>query len=95
MSPEVASCSARVFTLIALERFFSRMFPLVPVEIRSFCARVLALAATVGLSCNLKGFFSNFFHLTSNSNANIDGVTFKVEGKLNSRELKCEIEIEK
>ena len=92
---EVASFCARVATLIALERFFSRMFPHVRLEIRSFCAQVLALVAIVGLNCILQRFFRNFCHLTSNSNANLYGVIFKVEGKLNLRELIFEFVIEK
>ena len=71
------------------------MFPHVLLEIGSCCAGVLALVATVGLSCILQRFFRIFGHFNSNSNANIDGVIFKVESKLNLRELKCEIEIEK
>ena len=95
VSLETNSLCAREATLIALERLFSRMFPHVPLEISSSCARVLALVATVGLNCILQRFFRNFCHFTSNSNANFDGVIFKVEGKLNLRELICEVVIEK
>ena len=53
------------------------------------------MVAIVGLNRNLQRFVGIFGHLTFNSNVNIDGVIFKVEGKLNSRELKYEIVIEK
>ena len=84
---ENTNLCAREATLIALERLFSRMFPHVPLKIKSFCAGVLALVATVALNCILQRFFRNFCHLTSNSNANLYGVIFKVEGKLISREI--------
>ena len=86
---------AREATLIAIERLFSRMFPHVPLEVSSVFAGILALVAIVGLNCILQRFFWNFCHLTSSSNANFDGVIFKVEGKLNLRELIFEFVIEK
>ena len=95
MCLEVGSLCASVVTLIALERLFSRMFPHVLLEITNSCAGVLALVATVALNCILQRFFTIFCHLTCNSNANIDGVIFKVEGKLNLRELIFEFVIEK
>ena len=95
VSPEASSLCARVAALIALERLFSRMFPHVLLEITNSCAGVLALVATVALNCILQRFFTIFCHLTCNSNANIDGVIFKVEGKLNLRELIFEFVIEK
>ena len=54
MCLEEVSSSARVATLVALERLFSRMFPHVLLEISSSCARVLALVATVGQNCILQ-----------------------------------------
>ena len=59
---EATSLRARIATLIALERLFSGMFPHVILEICSYCARVLALVATVGLSFILRIFFWNFWH---------------------------------
>ena len=82
VSPEATGGSARVATLIALERFFSRMFPHVLIETISSCARVLALVATVGLSCFVQRFFWDMCHLNSNSNTRSDDnvLACKVEG---------------
>ena len=82
MCLEVARHSAREATLVALERLFSRMFPHVLLEMRSVCARVLALVATVGLNGFLQGFVGDMCHLNSNSNTRSDDnvLACKVEG---------------
>ena len=82
MCLEITRLCARESALIALERLFSRMFPHVPLEISSFCARVPALVATVGLNGFLQGFVGDMCHLNSNSNTRSDDnvLVCKVEG---------------
>ena len=58
---EFVICCARITTLIALERFFSGMFPHVLFEIGRIWVRILALVAAVELFPVMQSFLGIVF----------------------------------